>query len=466
MEKQSKKEAEVGEEEGEEEGEAKSGAKDEKSKPIQTSSVSMWRIRNFLNKPKPCKKSKKKGEEGTMESEAETETKSRTVEAEAETKTAKTKTKTITVEAEAESGTVSTKTTSKTKSKTVGAEAETETHFCSQTTDNLSRNRVTPTSLPPVGEFQLEARSCLLTVDQPPSIDVMNRKTLAADQLADPDIGPVIQFVKERRRPTNGERRILTTGAISLLRQFSKLVLKEGILHRNLEHDGVTIDVVVIPQVQRQAVFQFAHDRHGHQGGERTLLQMRTRCYWPGMAKYVEDAVMRCQRCQTGKKAALPVFQKSGHLVATQPLQIVAMDFLGLDEASDGHEDVLVLTDVFTKWAVTIATKDQTALTVVRCLIDNWIVNFGAMLQLHSDRGRSFEAEVVALLCSHYGIKKSRTTSYHPQGNGQCERFNKSLISLLKALPREEKHRWPQHLQEVTYFYNSTPHATTGLAPV
>lgn len=334
-----------------------------------------------------------------------------------------------------------------------------------RTTDNLSRIRVTPTSLPPVGEFQLEARSCLLTVDQPPSIDVMNRKTLAADQLADPDIGPVIQFVKERRRPTNGERRILTTGAISLLRQFSKLVLKEEILHRNLEHDGVTIDVVVIPQVQRQAVFQFAHDRHGHQGGERTLLQMRTRCYWPGMAKYVEDAVMRCQRCQTGKKAALPVFQKSGHLVATQPLQIVAMDFLRLDEASDGHEDVLVLTDVFTKWAVTIATKDQTALTVVRCLIDNWIVNFGAMLQLHSDRGRSFEAEVVALLCSHYGIKKSRTTSYHPQGNGQCERFNKSLISLLKALPREEKHRWPQHLQEVTYFYNSTPHATTGLAP-
>ncbi|GFO26980.1 Pol polyprotein [Plakobranchus ocellatus] len=133
-----------------------------------------------------------------------------------------------------------------------------------------------------------------------------------------------------------------------------------------------------------------------------------------------------------------------------------------MDPSSDGREDILLMTDVFTKWAVTVVTPDQSAVSVLRALIQHWIIHYGVPLRIHSDQGRCFEAEVIRQLCDFYGIKKSR---YNAQKNGRCERFNRTMIALLATLTPNEKLRWPEHLPELTFCYNSTPHATTGVSP-
>ncbi|GFR81342.1 Pol polyprotein [Elysia marginata] len=84
--------------------------------------------------------------------------------------------------------------------------------------------------------------------------------------------------------------------------------------------------------------------------------------------------------------------------VARASLEIVAMDFTHLEMSRDGFEDVLVITDVYSKWVVAVPLKDQTDETVVCALIDHWILNFGAPIQLHSDQGRNFESRLVGLL--------------------------------------------------------------------
>ena len=106
--------------------------------------------------------------------------------------------------------------------------------------------------------------------------------------------------------------------------------------------------------------------------------------------------------------------------------------------------------------------QDQKASTVARILVKEWFSRFGPPQRLHSDQGRDFEANVIKELCHLYGIKKSRTTAHQPQGNAQCERYNRSLHDLLRSLQDNKKKKWPEMLGEITYFYNTSP---TGFTP-
>ena len=42
----------------------------------------------------------------------------------------------------------------------------------------------------------------------------------------------------------------------------------------------------------------------------------------------------------------------------------------------------------------------------------------------------------------------------HPHGNGQVERFNRTLLSMLGALPEKQKTRWRDHLNKVVHAFN------------
>ena len=82
-----------------------------------------------------------------------------------------------------------------------------------------------------------------------------------------------------------------------------------------------------------------------------------------------------------------------------------------------------------------------------------------------SDQGRNFESALISELCKLTQIRKLRTTPYRPEGNGSCERFNRTLISMLGTLSEDFKSQWPQHISTLTYAYNCTRSNATGFSP-
>ena len=110
-------------------------------------------------------------------------------------------------------------------------------------------------------------------------------------------------------------------------------------------------------------------------------------------------------------------------------------------------------------------TSSQKAHVIAKTLWEYFFMHYGFSEKILSDQGRNFESALISELCELTQIRKLRTTPYRPEENGSCERFNRTLISMLGTLPEDFKSEWPQHISTLTYAYNCTRSNATGFSP-
>ena len=154
-----------------------------------------------------------------------------------------------------------------------------------------------------------------------------------------------------------------------------------------------------------------------------------------------------------------------GSIVANGPLDLLCVDFTTMDPLRDGKENVLVLTDAFSKFSQAFVTPNQKALTMAKIIVDKWFYIYGIPARIHSDKGQSFKISILENLYTMYRVKQSTTTPYNPCDNSTCERFNCTLHDLLKTLDKEQKANWPLHLPSLVFAFNAMLHSVTGYQP-
>lgn len=291
------------------------------------------------------------------------------------------------------------------------------------------------------------------------------KASMAQAQLQDIDISPIYQVVKESR--TLSREELVTLSKTSrLLYKKNLWIDDEGVLRcRLINPKAGILEPIVLPAVKKKGILLSLHQGMGHQGVDRTLALLRPRAYWPKMDRDVTSWIEKCVRCQKGKHPSRRIRTPISSFAVKRPLEIVAMDFTMMERSSDGYENLFVMSDLFSKYLVAVPMRNQKAAPTAQKILSEWFLKLGVPTKLHSDQGRNFESKIIAELCSLYGVTKTRTTPWHPEGNGQVERCNRTIHYLLQTLEPEKKKHWPKYLPELVYMYNATPHASTGYSP-
>ena len=135
-------------------------------------------------------------------------------------------------------------------------------------------------------------------------------------------------------------------------------------------------------------------------------------------------------------------------MMVTAPLQLVHLKFTSFEMTTNLNElpkvkHILVIVDHFMRYTRAYVTKDQKASTAAKTLYEGFISIFEAPERILTDQGKAFTSEVVAQLCSQFGISQLTTTTYHPQGNSQVEWADQTLGRMIWKLEEEYKGQWP-----------------------
>ena len=148
------------------------------------------------------------------------------------------------------------------------------------------------------------------------------------------------------------------------------------------------------------------------------------------------------------------------------PFEKAGMDLLGPFPVTDkGNKYIIVMVDYLTKWVETKALPNGTAKEVALFFAENVVLRHGTPKSVITDRGKCFIASMTEHLLTILDIEHLKTTSYHPQMNGLCERFNHTLADMLSMYVNTDHKNWDEILPYVTFAYNTSKQESTGYNP-
>jgi hypothetical protein len=286
----------------------------------------------------------------------------------------------------------------------------------------------------------------------------------------DPDIGPILKWIKQKHRPFGPEVNRSSPATRHYWHNWNLLCIKDGILFRKfIKKDGTgTYLQLLVPRKLRKDIMYQMHNTvlSGHLGQKKIREKTLQKFYWYNLREDLNIFITQCDSCASIKTPTQHPKAPLGVMPVGSPLDRIATDILGpLPKTPRGNRYILVVTDYFTKWVEIFPVPDFTAKTCARIILNEVISRYGCPCDIHSDQGSNYESVIFYELCRLLEIRKTRTSPYNPKCNGQTERFNKTLIRMIKAYLTNEQTDWDLHLGCLAAAYRATPNESTNFSP-
>jgi len=144
---------------------------------------------------------------------------------------------------------------------------------------------------------------------------------------------------------------------------------------------------------------------------------------------------------------------------------------LHLDYAQFEDTQILIIVDSYSKWIEAIPTASTTSAARIDILREVF-AQFGLPTTIVTDNGPQFQSAEFLSFAMNNGIQLKFTAPYHPNSNGQAERYVRMMKEALKSNPNS----WSvlnnvsgstllQKLSRFLLAYRRAPHTTTGVSP-
>eukprot|EP00795_Rhopilema_esculentum_P005569 gene5569-9573_t len=252
-----------------------------------------------------------------------------------------------------------------------------------------------------------------------------------------------------------------------------RFIEREGILYRQWCPDGNfedsrVIEQLVLPYQCRKTVLQLAHDipLAGHLGRKKTTARILQIFYWPRMFHDVAEYCRSCEICQRTSPRRKSNRAKLVPLpIVDTPFKRIAMDIVGpLERSAAGHKYILVICDYATRYPEAVPLRSIDAESVAEELV-KLISRFGVPEEILTDQGSNFMSKLLQEVYKMIGVKSIRTSPYHPETDGLCERFNGTLKNMLRKAATNDYPNWDKMLPYLLFAYHEVPGESTGFSP-
>ena len=188
-----------------------------------------------------------------------------------------------------------------------------------------------------------------------------------------------------------------------------------------------------------------------------------TKFYWQNMCSDIQNYVSSCKLCCQNNTGHDPKVALHSVQVANHPSELIHADILQIHSISNRYKYILVLICAFSKLVITVPLRNKAAPTVAEAIFENLFLRYGYIKHLSciSDNGLDMINAWTKSLYEIMGVKCIRTSPYKPSSDGQVERTNRQILSILRKFTIDDPKKWSKNLQLATAAINSSTSEST-----